>query len=52
MGWLGLHVQNSETDHDCLIGDRFTTWLLIASEFYVHGIASLLYRIRWRGEEG
>ena len=40
MGRLDLHVENSETDHDCLVGDRFTTRLLIASEFYVHVIAS------------
>jgi hypothetical protein len=53
--WLGLHAENSETDHNCLVGDRLTTRLLIASEFYVHVMAShcVVYGgRRTRGDDG
>ena len=46
LGWRGLQTESTETDHNGLVGDRFTTRLLIAPEFYVHVIASLPYRVR------
>ena len=52
MDWLGPWAENSRTDHDGLVGDRFTTRLLIASEFYVHVITASPRRARWRSNEG
>ena len=30
LGWRGLQAENTETDHNSLVGDRFTTRLLVA----------------------
>ena len=52
MDWLGPWAENSRTDHNCLVDDRFATRLLIAFEFYVHVITISPRRTRWRINEG
>lgn len=47
LGWQNLQAESAETDHNCLVGDRFTTRLLITPEFYVHVIPSLLILKGW-----